>query len=90
MRLWPGLVDGGDEVDVALGKLRGRDVVGRVEIVGAKVDESDVGGWVGGEVPERRVVAVELESSAACVGGAEPLVGLAVHVVCCADFVSFD
>lgn len=78
----PGAVDGGDEVDVALGELRCGDVVDGVGVVGADVDEGDVCGGVRGEVPEGWVVAVEVEGAAARVGGAEPLVGLAVHVVC--------
>lgn len=75
-------MDGGDQVDVALRELGCGDVVDWVGVVGADVDEGDVGGGVGGEVPRGWIVAVEVQGAAARVGGAEPLVGLAVHVVC--------
>ena len=63
-------VDFGDEGEVGGVELARGDVVGRVVVVGAEVDDDHVGGLVGGEVPDLRVVAVDFDRAAggvACV-----------------------
>jgi hypothetical protein len=71
----------GDKVHVGLEVLlRGDGIVG-VAVVGADVDEDDVGGLVGRKVPEGRIGAVDLLRAGRRVGDAVPLVFLAAWVV---------
>ena len=65
-----------DELDAEGAALGGRDVIGRIIVICAQVDDDEVGGLMRCETPERRVRAVYLAGAIGDIGGVKPLVGL--------------
>ena len=62
--------------NIRLVELRIRDIVGRVVVVRAKVDNNNISLLVGGKVPELRIVTPDLDRTAGSITCVKPLVCL--------------
>ena len=76
LRSRPNAVNFVDELDIGVEVLITSDVVGSVVVIRAKVDDDNVGGRMGCEVPEFRGRAPLLDGAVGGVRCTEPLVGL--------------
>ena len=90
--LGPASVDFVDELNITGVELLMRNVVGSIVVIRPEVHHSDIGWWVGIEIPVRNIwpVSVDLESSSTRVGDLEPLVCLSMQVPIAAAFVQTD
>ena len=70
-----------DEVDVGTSVFLRGDVVGRVVVVRADVDEDDVRGGVSREIPRLWIVAVDFNGATGGIACLVPLVGLGVKML---------
>jgi hypothetical protein len=80
MRVWPDIMDFGNERDVWIVVLFVHHVVRRVVIVGPEINEDNICWLVCREVPKSSMIAMNVLRSAVGVLGLEPLVFLASRI----------
>lgn len=80
LRVWPCLVHTVDQVNVSTVELRRRNVVCCVIVISSNVDHRQIRRWMSSEFPRLRIVAPDLNGSAAGVRGLIPLIFLSVKV----------